>query len=147
VRAISGRLAIAAAGFAMLGIGAVGLLTHTSDTHPAAWLRWLIGAALFHDLLLAPFVTLVGGLVLRVVPPPARAAVQAGLIVTGAVLIVGLVAILGPGRHHYHDNTSLLPLPYLRNLLIVLALVWFVTGLAAACALVKVKNRLRRQAP
>ncbi len=67
---------------------------------------------------------MVGVLVGRLVPRRARAAVQIGLLVSGCVLVVGLTAVLTPGGRHYSDNTSLLPLAYGRNLVIVLAIVW-----------------------
>ena len=63
--------------------------------------------------------------------------IRIGLLVSGCVLVVGLTAVLTPGGRHYFDNSSLLPLAYGRNLLIVLAIVWT----AIAVAIVAVSRR------
>ena len=135
-----GRVIVGAIGLGLVGIGVRGILTHSHDTHPRSWLTWVIAAALAHDLILAPAVGVVGVLVGRLVPRRARAAVQIGLLVSGCVLVVGLTAVLTPGGRHYFDNTSLLPLAYGRNLVIVLAIVWTVTAIAIVVA-------SRRRAP
>ncbi len=140
-RVMLGRLALGAAGLALIGIAIHGILGHPRDTLPRRWATWLVGSALVHDLLLAPTIALAGFLVVRFVPKAARAAVQAGLIVTGAVLAVGLVAVFGAGKQNYPDNRSLLPLPYARNLLLVLASVWVVTLVCASVAVVRARRK------
>ncbi len=130
-----GRIVVGAIGIAFVGIGLRGIVTHSHDTHPRSWITWVIAAALAHDLILAPAIAIVGLLVGRLVPRRARAAVQIGLLVSGCVLVVGLTAVLTPGGRHYADNSSLLPLAYGRNLVIVLAIVWTAIAIAIAVAL------------
>ena len=129
-----GRIVVGAIGLGFVGIGVRGILTHSHDTHPRSWITWVIAAALAHDLILAPAIGVVGVLVGRLVPRRARAAVQIGLLVSGCVLVVGLTAVLTPGGRHYSDNSSLLPLAYGRNLVIVLALVWTAIAIAIVVA-------------
>jgi hypothetical protein len=134
-----GRLAVGVVGVALVANGLRGIVVNSGDTHPLVWAKWLIGSALVHDLLLAPFIAVVGFLVSRFVPRFVRAPIQVGLLVSATVLIVGLTAILSTGGRHYRDNASLLPLPYARNLLIVLAAAWFAIAVA-----VVVKYRRRK---
>jgi hypothetical protein len=93
---------------------------------------WLVGLDLAHDLLLAPAVVAVGLLVRRFVPARARATVQAALIVTGAVVLVGLLPLLGSARS---DNATIQPIDYVPSIAVVVAVIWVVAlgaGLATA---------------
>ena len=139
-----GRIVVGAVGVGFVGIGVRGILAHSHDTHPRSWITWVVAAALAHDLILAPVIGVVGVLVGRLVPRRARAAVQIGLLVSGCVLVVGLTAVLTPGGRHYSDNSSLLPLAYGRNLVIVLAIVW--TAIAVAIVIAS-RRRADRAAP
>lgn len=112
----------------MLG-GAVGLVLHMTRTHPVGTAVYYVGGALAHDLIIAPVVILLGVLVGALVPPVYRPAVRGGLIVSGAVTLIALPLLLGKGRQA--DNPSHVPLPYGRNLLLILAVVWAVV--AALC--------------
>ncbi len=125
-----GRIIIGAIGLGFIGIGVRGILTHSHDTHPRSWVTWVVFAALAHDLILAPVIGVISVLVGRLVPRRARTGVQIGLLVSGCVLVVGLTAVLTPGGRHYSDNSSLLPLAYGRNLVIVLAIVWTAVAIA-----------------
>lgn len=129
-----GRIIVGAIGVGFVGIGVRGIMAHSHDTHPRSWVTWVIASALAHDLILAPAIGVVGVLVGRLVPRRVRAAVQIGLLVTGCVLVVGLTAVLTPGGRHYSDNSSLLPLAYGRNLVIVVALVWTAIAIAIVVA-------------
>lgn len=129
-----GRVVVGAIGIGFVGIGVRGILAHSHDTHPRSWITWVIAAALAHDLILAPAIGVVGVLVGWLVPRRARVAVQIGLLISGCVLVVGLTAVLTPGGRHYFDNSSLLPLAYGRNLVIVLAIVWTAIAIAIVVA-------------
>ncbi|MGW2253403.1 hypothetical protein ACWCXH_24875 [Kitasatospora sp. NPDC001660] len=107
------RAALLLGGLALLGYGLSGLLADSYITAPLDVLVWAVGAAVLHDGLWVPLLCLIGtrharGPVLR-----------AWLVVAAAVTAVGLPAVLRGGTDH--GNPSLLPLPYLRNLLLVLA--------------------------
>lgn len=129
-----GRIIVGAIGLGFVGVGVRGILTHSHDTHPRSWITWVVAAALAHDLILAPAIGVVGVLVGRLVPRRARAAVQIGLLVSGCVLVVGLTAVLTPGGRHYSDNSSVLPLAYGRNLVIVLAIIWTAIAIGVVVA-------------
>lgn len=141
-----GRIVVGAIGVGFVVVGVRGILAHGHDTHPRSWLTWVIAAALAHDLILAPAIAVVGVLVGRLVPHRARAAVQIGLLISGCVLVVGLTAILTPGGRHYADNSSLLPLAYGRNLVIVLAIVWTAIAIAIVVAFRR-RTRNTKNAP
>ena len=115
------RLLIGAAGAGLLGYGIVRIFTDAKDTKPAALLRWLVGALLVHDLLIAPVVIGIGWLLARYVPPRARRYLQAGLICGGLVSAYGVLLIWRQGT--VAPSLALLRQNYLRNLLILLGIV------------------------
>ncbi|MFB4318266.1 hypothetical protein [Actinomadura sp. 21ATH] len=111
------RLTAYTAGGALIALGLWGILTSTGSD-PAGWALWLGGAAIVHDAVLVPPVLLAGALTARL-PAAYRRRVQAALLIGGTVTLVALPLVLGLGRRA--DNPSLLPLPYGRNLVLVLA--------------------------
>jgi hypothetical protein len=133
------RPLIGAAGVGLLGYGIVRIFTDAKDTKPAALLRWLVGALLVHDLLIAPVVLGIGWLLTRFVPPRARRYLQAGLICGGLVSAYGVLLIWRQGKAA--ASLALLRQDYLRNLLIVLAIV------AAGCLIGYLVDRLRTAQP
>ena len=102
----------------MLG-GAIGLVLHMHRTHPVGTAIYYAAAPWPTDLVIAPAVILVGLVVRAIVPLAYRPAVRGGLIVSGVVALIALPLVLGKGREA--DNPSHVPLPYTRNLFIILA--------------------------
>ena len=90
---------------------------------------FLAAVLVLHDAVLMPVVLAAGAATRR---PATR---YAG-VVGAAVLVVGLPLALGFGR--VPDDPSVLPLPYARNLLVILA------GIAAAALLPRVVRRIRK---
>ncbi|WP_067886406.1 hypothetical protein [Actinomadura chibensis] len=131
------RAAAAAAGTALIGWGVYGIVAHVGA---GGWLTWFAGAAVLHDGVLAPLV-LAAGAATGLVPGAYRGAVRAALVTAGCVAVVALPMVLGRGRRA--DEPSRLPLPYDRNLAIVLA---FVAAAAAASVAVRAVARRRRRA-
>lgn len=119
-----GRLfwAAAAAGWAVMAAGAWGLVADAGRTRPADAVRFLLGLAAAHDLLVAPTVVLAGWAVARAVPAPARAPVQAALVVSAVVGAFAFPFVRGYGR--ITTNPSILPRDYGRGTLVLLAAVW-----------------------
>ncbi|MDH6117780.1 hypothetical protein [Kitasatospora sp. GAS204B] len=116
------RALLIVAGLALTGFGLYGVLTdHYIDfaDHPFDVLRWAVGGLLLHDGLWLPLVCLAGLAVARSTP------VRTGLIVAAAVTAVALPAVLRAGQHN--GNPTVLPLPYLRNWLLVLAAIAVLT--------------------
>ena len=119
----------AAAGWVVIAVGLRGIFAHSLDTRPANLARFVVAGALLHDLLVAPVVVVLGVALARAVPSPARAAVQAALVISGIVALFSypLVRAYGLAAH----NPTALPRNYAGNLLIVLGAVWGVTALVA----------------
>jgi hypothetical protein len=113
--------ASAAAGWAVIGWGVRGALHHHVDTRPAQLVRFLLGGALVHDLVLAPVVLLAGVGLSRTVRGRWRAPVQAALLVAGTLILFTYPELRGFG-HALHNPTSL-PHNYTANLLLVLGAV------------------------
>lgn len=120
----------------MLG-GALGLVLQMHRTHPVGTALYYAGGAVAHDLVIVPAAILVGLVVRAVVPLAYRPTVRGGLIVSGVVGLVALPLVLGKGRES--DNPSHVPLPYTRNLLLILAVVWAVVALLCLVRLVRTR--------
>ncbi len=114
------RWAFYAVGAAMMGWGLYGLLT-TASTKPLNWASYFVGGVVAHDLVFLPLLALVVVLALHRVPAPYRSYVQAGVLISGLLTLVTLPMMISPGRP---DDPSTLPLPYARNLLVALVVVW-----------------------
>jgi uncharacterized membrane protein YozB (DUF420 family) len=115
------RALLIVAGIAGMAYAASGLITE-----PGALL--FLGAVLVvHDALWMPLVLAAGVLVTRFVPGRHRRTVRVALLIAAAVVAVGAPLALTPGRPA--DNPSVLPLPYGRNLAIVLAGIVAIAGL------------------
>jgi hypothetical protein len=120
------RAVLLLGGLAAVGYGVHGALGAHRLTNPSYAARWLAGGILVHDFLLVPATALVGIALTRVVHRPYRAVVQGALIVSGSLALATLPLWRGYGRNP--GNPSVDPLPYGRNLGIVLAAVWFVAA-------------------
>ncbi|MDQ1006992.1 hypothetical protein QFZ82_001477 [Streptomyces sp. V4I23] len=126
------RYALGALGLLLIGIGGWHLAARPD---PYDVLLWMAGALVLHDGVLAPVVLAVGLLVAAV---PARPVVRGALVTGGALVLVTLPLLLRPEAP---PNPSALPLPYVRNLLLVLAVV---AGVALAwVGLTRLRRRVR----
>jgi hypothetical protein len=123
-------------GFAAVGWGALGLLRDDRVPLPA-WLTWFVGSALLNDLVIAPLVIVVGAVLARLLPRPARPPVVVGLVVSGVLTLVALPFILDL-------TTSLepgfLPQDYGRNLLLLIAGVMAVAVVWAVVASIRARR-------
>ncbi|MFJ9518051.1 hypothetical protein ACIRPK_07260 [Kitasatospora sp. NPDC101801] len=117
------RWTTGAAGAALLGYGVLGLLTDPQIADPLDVLVWSAGAVVIHDGLWMPLVLLAGAVTVR------SPAVRAALAVAAAISVIAVPAVLRADEDH--GNPSVLPLPYLRNWLLLLAAVAAATALAA----------------
>ncbi|MFF1869451.1 hypothetical protein [Streptomyces sp. CB03911] len=127
------RLGTALAGIALMAYGLYGLLNDRYVSDPADVLVWAVGGLVLHDGLWVPLVCLAGARFAR------GTALRTWLIVAAAVTAVGLPAVLRAGTDH--GNPTLLPLPYLRNYLLVLAATGALTLLGVAAAAVRRRRR------
>lgn len=129
-----------ALGVPLVALGAYLILTENSLPALRSVVLWFGGGIVLHDGLVAPLTVAVGAALLLVVRGPARAAVQGALAISACVTLATLPLLVGAGRDPLVPSQQ--PLPYLRNLLIVLALVWVVAG-----ALALRRTRVARTAP
>ena len=130
-------VALTVAGVALIGLGVSGIVT---DVGAGGWVAGVAGAAVLHDGVLVPVVLAVGVATARV-PGGYRGIVRSALVVAGFVTLVAFPLVLGKGRRA--DEPSRLPLPYDRNLAIVLGVIAAVA--AGAAALRAVRHRRGRR--
>jgi hypothetical protein len=129
-------------GLALLGFGVQGFLTEPYlDGQRIGVLLWAAGGIVLHDGVWVPLVLLVGALLVRAVPERVRGAVLVGLLTAAALTVVGLPAAIRENDHN--GNATLLPLPYLRNWLLLLGVV----GVAVLIAVVFLLLRTRPRHP
>jgi hypothetical protein len=138
MKAAAGRIVLVLAGLAALGWGVAGFVSDPGQIPPSNALAWLAGGVVLHDAVLVPAVTLLGLALSRAVPAPYRSVVAGGLIVSGSVALASLPLWRGYGGAP--GNPSVDPLPYGRNLLIVLGIVW-----AVAAGIMAVRAARRRR--
>ncbi|MFD0906132.1 hypothetical protein [Actinomadura sediminis] len=136
-RIAPGRALTAAAGLALIAVGLHGVATNVETT---GWALWFAVPVLAHDAVLVPAVLAAGWLTGRL-PAPARTPVRAALAAAGCLVLVALPLVLGYGRRA--DVPSRLPLPYGRNLAVVLTAIAVAAALAAAVRV----HRARRAEP
>jgi hypothetical protein len=110
------RRLLIAAGAAAMAYAVAGAFTDP-DVALFGMVVFAVAVLVLHDGVLMPLVALAGHL-LRGTSTAARTAALVSL----TVVVVGLPLALGFGRPA--DNPSALPLPYGRNLLLILAMVW-----------------------
>jgi len=115
------------AGWAIMAFGVWGLFMDANQTNPTSWVKWFLGGAIVHDLVVVPVVLLVGTVVARAVPLRWRAPVQGALI--SSALVVATFAIFVSGAGDISENPSALPNSYALGLVVLLGFIW-------ACALV-----------
>lgn len=135
-------MAVLAIGAGLSAYGGYLLLGGASGPPLSSALTWFAGGVIVHDALLVPLTLLVGVALLRVVPGPYRRVVQ-GALVLSALLTLALLPLLS-GRGRTPANPSQQPLPYTRNLLLVLLAVWVVT---AVLALLRTRRRRAGDVP
>jgi hypothetical protein len=125
----------AAVGWAVIVWGVIGIFSNSLDTRPANLATFVVGGALLHDLVVAPLVVLVGVLIARAAPAPARGPVQAALAVSAIIAVFAYPLVRGYGLAA--NNPTSLPHNYGLNLIVVLGVVWAV---AAGAVVMRLKR-------
>jgi hypothetical protein len=128
-------------GWAIIWYGATRALSNRVDSNPAALVQHVIAFDLFHDLVIAPAAVLIGWLLGKILPTAARGPVRAATAMTTIILVFAYPLFRRWGVRP--TNSSTLPLPYARNVVIVLAVVW----VAAVWVIVWRVRRGRADAP
>jgi len=119
-------------GAAIVGVALYGIADNMRETKPQSLVRFVLGAGIAHDFLVAPLVVLVGWLTYEVVPRAARPAVRVGLALTFLTVLIAWPVVRAYGRSP--RNPSLLPLDYGQNLVVALVVIWVATAVAATMA-------------
>ena len=104
-----------------MAYGVAGMVSAGSRTHPTELLTYLLGADVYHGVVVVPFVLLVAAGVRRVLPGRLRPPVLTTLVVSASVTLFAFPFVRGYGRQP--DNPSALPGDYAGGLLTVLAVV------------------------
>jgi hypothetical protein len=87
------RLALGAAGLALITFGIVRIFENSDRTNPRGLARWLIGAVILHDGILVPATMVLGFVITHVFRPRARRYVQGALIASGLITIIAIPLI------------------------------------------------------
>lgn len=139
------RASLAVAGTLLLAYGGW-LLFHRLQWTPEFLLQtgaWLVAGPPLHDAVVAPIVTVVGLLLARRLPRPWRAAVSAGLITTGVLVLVGIPLLTRPRPAPL--NPGLDDRDYLPGLLLYVGVLWALIIAGTALYAVALRGRQRRQ--
>ena len=126
-------------GWGVMLYGLMGLLEHQRQTHPVVAAKWFVGAALVHDLVLAPVVFALGWVITRFVSSSVRPFVQGALFVSSVIALYSFPSVRGYGR--LSNNPSILPNNYAHGLVLTLAFVW------AGAAVLATARLQHRRAP
>lgn len=130
-------------GLAAVGWGAAGLLRSSAEVPLGSWLVWFVGSVLVHDLVIAPLVVVIGALLARLLPRDARGPLVAGLVVSGPLVLIGGLFALNPGGV---PEPGFLPLPYGRNLVLLVGAVLTVAAVWAVARTRRAGHRSRAPA-
>jgi hypothetical protein len=122
----------AALGAAIVGWAVAGALDAHRATNPPNLARFLLGAGVAHDALVAPAAVVVGLVTARWLPGWARLPVRIGLALTLLTVLISWPVVRAYGRRPGHP--SLLPLAYGTNLLAALAAIWAAVLVASLVA-------------
>lgn len=116
-----------ALGVPIVAYGVRGVVDALPGVQLTSFLRWFLGGALVHDLLLAPLVCALAWCVLRVVPPTAAGPVQGALVASGLVGLVSWPFVRGYGVTP--GEPSFLSRDYTASVLWIWAAIWTVAAL------------------
>lgn len=133
--------ACVAVGWVLIAAGIRGVVIDARFTRPPQWSAWFVGAAIFHDFLVAPVVFALAAGPLRRLRRPYRAAVQAGLVLTALVTVVSLPVLLRPGEPT--GNPTVLPERAAGPLAVLVGGIWVLALAGIALA----RRRMRRPPP
>jgi hypothetical protein len=116
-----------AIGWILIGYGVRGVFVDANATQPAQLFAWVLGAAVVHDLLIAPMVLLVSWLLSRLLDRHVANAAKMGLATSAVLVAFSWALVRGYGRRR--TLPSVLPLDYGHNLLVAISVIWAALGL------------------
>jgi hypothetical protein len=110
------------AGWIVIGFGVWSAFDHAGSVHPLRFGVWLVGLTLVHDLIVAPTLSAVAIWLVPRLPPRRRGVVLVATIVSGALALISLPALLG----NPEGNPTILPRNYVAGLAVAIAATWIV---------------------
>lgn len=125
-------------GLPIVAFGAWGAWQHLPGVQLTSFLRFFVGGALVHDVLLAPAVCLLGWFVARRLPPTVVAPVQAALLATGIAGLVSWPFVRGYGVTE--GEPSFLSRDYTASLVTIWAVIWAVAALWTTMRIVRARH-------
>lgn len=128
-----------ALGAPVVVFGVRGVLAELPGVQLTSFTRWFLGGAIIHDVVLAPAVCILGWVLVRWLPRPALAPVQAALVATGVVALVSWPLVRGYGVTP--GEPSFLSRDYTASLVGVVAAIWIVATLAVVVRVVTARRR------
>jgi hypothetical protein len=140
-----GLLTGLALGVPIIGYGLRGAIVDAADTHPPELARWVIGAALVHDLVLVPVAAAIALLVRRFTPGSTWPPVRTGLAASGVLALVGWPFVRGYGDDP--TNPSLLPRNYGAGLAAAVGVVWLAVAAWVAWRCIRARTTPGSPAP
>jgi hypothetical protein len=114
------------AGWAIIGYAVTGIWQDREGTNPTGLARWFVGLLAAHDLVVAPLVAIIVGLLAWRLPRRLRGPILGALALSAVLTVFAWPNVRGYGRRPL--NSSALPWDYGRNLALVLAGVWVAAG-------------------
>ncbi|HZP31140.1 MAG TPA: hypothetical protein VFC99_19480 [Acidimicrobiia bacterium] len=127
-----------ALGAPVMAYGAIELVRHSSLRRAFDVAAFAGGGVVVHDLVVAPLVVAAVWLVGRLVPPPLRTPVRAGIL--GSALVVALAWPPLAGYGDRADNATVHPLDYTTAVLTVLAALWIAVACWGAIAALRARR-------
>jgi F0F1-type ATP synthase membrane subunit c/vacuolar-type H+-ATPase subunit K len=111
-------------GWAIIAGAVAGAVADRRDAQPLELVRWVIGAALVHDLLWLPLVAFAGVALTRITRRRLPYAIAWALATSAVLVVVGWPFVRGYGRQR--GNPSLLPRSYAQGVAAYLVVIWIV---------------------
>lgn len=126
-------------GAPVIAYGAWGIFDTFQGPGRASYLRYFVGGAVIHDLLLAPAVCLLGWFVFRRLPAIALGPVQAAAIASGLAGLVAWPFVRGYGVTP--GEPSFLSRDYFASLVVVWTVVWVLAAVAVIGRVLSARRR------
>ncbi|MGN7799552.1 hypothetical protein [Leifsonia sp. 22587] len=140
------RVAIGAAGVALIGVGGVFLLLGLGPAEIAGLVAWLAAAVVLHDALLVPAVTTIDLLLRRTarrLPPAVVAVVEAGFAVGALITAMVVPELVAQARGP--RNPTVVPGDYASRLAVLWIAISIVVSLTCSVIVLRTRRASRRR--
>jgi hypothetical protein len=132
-------------GGAIMAFGVRGVLADLGTDNPAKLATWVVGLDLVHDLVAAPAIVIIGLVLARLLPAPARGPVCAAAALSVVVVLFSIPLITAWGRRA--GNSSTLPLNYAHNVAIIVTGIWIVAAATIVIRVIRGRSSIARTGP